>query len=310
MGMKLTAQILPYRRNAPEPEPTAFEKSKRNGLFRKLCLSLYSISSNWNDNWEDLYPFQLDIFDLYRKTAVWASTHAKIGIIAQKLEYRQSFIHLKYAFEEFAQDYNGKFKNNYPFHKNFRELFPEVRAWADSCLANDRGRQAQILPYRAHIPTLDEFLDKEFDEHFSNFGDVNYMDYGGVQFKYDKTSKEFIIYELMTPDHGVDGYMITALTLDPSQFFEEDDAFDKKINELTPTLKAKEVQKFSSSGEWNTGSSKHLKHWLLDVIMGYGSYHGYDDDETYKIKDMDNDEEVKAVENEVEHRLHELNFDL
>ena len=83
--------------------------------------------------------------------------------------------------------------------------------------------------------TIKQFIEQYLipQNKWGNYGDVNYIDYGGVQLRFNQDYID--ILELITPDaHGEDFYILMEGTLDLSDFildYSEDMVFSSiKIN--------------------------------------------------------------------------------
>lgn len=165
--------------------------------------------------------------------------------------------------------------------------------------------------------TCDEFAKRFLKNHpIKNYGDVNYVEYGGVQLAIqgnDARTKSFEFYQLTTPDSGYDGWVLETGYISLSQMF---DNFSPNlpISQLVFTSKMIEVRNYVGIDMnifkvfYNSGTPKYLEMIIEGIVLGLPSYGGYSDaDRTWEYQ---NEYEVEQVKLQVESDLARMGFDL
>lgn len=129
-------------------------------------------------------------------------------------------------------------------------------------------------------------LAEKMDTHdeWVSIGDVNYLTYGGCQYRFSSKTQEFEIVRLDTPDCGFPGFCVGESIVMLSDILEEPDAqYTSKlskhlcVDQLRPTKNAVAVGG-RCSAEFNADDVELL---IGAVISGWLFYYGADAKETY-----------------------------
>ena len=163
------------------------------------------------------------------------------------------------------------------------------------------------------------FVKKYFNNtKFQNYGDVNYVEYGGTQIRFGGSvdMRYAEIYDLSGLDSGYDGWVLTGSTIGFDDIFSNYDPnlpismleFSPKMDGVISFVGASDsIEDFYSSGDPND-----LVSAIYNILTGINAYGGYDDGspQTWNIQDMDDEDEIAQVQEEVESDLARMGFDL
>lgn len=160
-----------------------------------------------------------------------------------------------------------------------------------SIIFSSRGQMAKLVASKK-VPTLGDAM-KGFKKSWQNYGDINYIEYGGTQVRYDGRGG-FELYDLTTPDSGYPGFILSYGAVDADELFVGRVNLSTPISELEPTSYANSVARFVGA-KWYDGEmdAEDLGEYVFNVILGVRGYGGYmEDEQTWTFDDFELDEDT------------------
>jgi len=179
-----------------------------------------------------------------------------------------------------------------------------------------RNLRPRLKLREAKIVTLEMFCKDYLDNQpLRNYGDVNYVEFGGTQFEITGRSaidKTFTFYQLTTPDSGFNGWLLEAGEISLMEMFKNATP-DTPINQLVFTDKMWGVMKYVGVTNklqllYSNYSTSVLKEIIVSILLGLTSYGGYSD--VYETWEYQNEYEADDLQIEVESYLKRMRFDL
>lgn len=124
--------------------------------------------------------------------------------------------------------------------------------------------------------TLGQVMDT-FSSNWENWGDVDFIGYGGIMAKYSPSGKYFELYELVTPDSWDGGYAGAETIVDVRDIFENPDE-DSLVENLTLTDSAQNVLTTSGIDNGQEMLKENPKGVIFSVVQGWMMYYGGESD--------------------------------
>jgi hypothetical protein len=140
------------------------------------------------------------------------------------------------------------------------------------------GRKINEMEGEVTQQAVSDKLAQEFGGNYINHGDVNFVEYGGTQVKFDPQFNDFEVYELTTPDSGYElGWILSEGTISFSDMVNED---------MTLTSNGAEVLNFiGMKDQWNqameSGDVNSVASIMAAMATSWGSYFSWLEDQFY-----------------------------
>jgi hypothetical protein len=159
----------------------------------------------------------------------------------------------------------------------------------------------------ARVMTVAQFVAKHFRNtpKFVNYGDVNFVEYGGTQIKIGggPNDKYIEFSDLSTPDSGYPGWILQSGMIHFAEIFSNYDLtlpitnlqFSPKLSGCISFVGAEgTIEDF-----YQTGNDKDLASAIISIILGLGAYGGYSDVDrewNYEQEGIEEEEMMLEVE--------------
>ena len=121
------------------------------------------------------------------------------------------------------------------------------------------------------LQTLGQVMSK-FPTNWENWGDIDYVAFGGIQARYNPEYQYFEVEELITPDSGIGGYALTTTSVGLDDIFHNTDP-DTVVTKLRPTKEALNVAFTSGVDEYDPSNAEGF---IFTVVQGWLGYWGGD----------------------------------
>jgi len=149
---------------------------------------------------------------------------------------------------------------------------------------------------------------------YRNWGDVNYIDYGGDQVRFDPRYQEFEVVRLLTPDSGMPGYevgeyaiMLTDILLPRGVRSLHKLDPEMSLETLEPTKQGLELAKYVGIHGYNPAKADDF---VLGAVGGLSGWQGPDSDTSFMLDSYGLDEDVDIYEVEDTEEYQSLMSDL
>lgn len=138
------------------------------------------------------------------------------------------------------------------------------------------------------LQTLGQIL-QTFPTEWENWGDQDYITYGGRQIKYSPEYQEFEIEELITPDWGIEGFLLEGTSVWLNDIFQNADS-DIVVTKLIPT---KEALNVARSGGIEEFKPENVEGFIASVVYGWTSYYGAENIASWSREEFESEEAME-----------------
>jgi len=219
--------------------------------------------------------------------------------------------------KKYVKEFGGDVRTMFP-KRDRLEVAKELRDYAEE--------EELTFPKEANLTriareeTLGDAL-KKLKKGWENFGDVNYVDYGGVMVNYDGNGG-FELIDFTTPDSGFEGYLLQEGYYDIEDLFTASEGSvseDTLISDLFLSKEGKRITQLGGLRMDDGMNASDLARFILAAVSMVPSYGGHLSEDRVWLWDEyeiagdysdDDDGKIQDLESEIEAFLKKRGYDV